>query len=278
MKRALLVGLLVLGWVGAAVPASSTTAQSSSASIAPTQAASADAAQFANASDLPPGVNESEITDALALVTAHQRTLDNTSYTLSTSVTYRRPNGSLVSQGYTATQVAPGADSYYAVTTQTVKNETRWFAEERYDLAVWANETDSVAARTVPDEDTTYYWTSRERAGFEPNAQWDLLYAALGSGGGAVVGQVERDGTTLTKIVSTPTEAERSPRLGYEFTALVDSQGVVRSIQTLHRSIVEDRPVVVSRTVRVSAMGNTTVERPAWFQQAVENQTKDEGR
>lgn len=274
MKRTLLVGLLVFGWVGAAVPASSTTAQFSPAPESPGLAQA-----NATAADYPPGVNESGITDPLALVDAHQQTLDNTSYTLSTSVTYRRPNGTLASQGYTAMRVAPGASSYYAVTTQTVENGTPWFAEERYDLAVWANETDGVAARQVSGEETTYHWTSRERAGFDPNTQWDLLYAALGSGGGEVVGQFERNGTTLTKIVSSPTESEVSPRLGYEFTALVDSQGVVRSIQTLHRTIIEDRPVVVSRTVRVSAMGNTTVERPAWFQQAVENRTtSDDGR
>ncbi|WP_135825349.1 hypothetical protein [Halorussus ruber] len=274
MKRALLVGLLVLGWVGSAVPASSTTASVSSPSIAPAQE---NATTDSDATDLPPGVNESGITDPLALVEAHQRTLENVSYTLSTSMTYRRPNGTLVGQGYTVTQVAPGANSYYAVSTQTVENDTRWFVGERYDLAVWANETDSVSARKVPDEETTYHWTSRERAGFEPTSQWELLYAAFGDGGGEVVGQVERDGTTLTKIVSTPSDEETPVRLQYTFTVLVDSQGVVHSMQTLHRTIFEDRPVVVSRTIQVSEMGNTTVERPAWYQRAVENKTTSEG-
>jgi len=291
MKRTVLACLLVLGVVGATVPPSSTalvskTNASSTSHVTDTGGASrANAAEFPpDAPEFPPGVNESAITDSLALVDAHQRTLENTSYTLSTSVTYRRPNGTLVAQGSTVTRVAPGGDSYYAVRTQTVENATRWFGGERTDLAVWANETDAVVARTVSAEEPTYSRTSRSRVGLGPNSQWDLLYATVGAGDAAVVGQVERDGTTLTKVVSSPSLSPTeggsaadsgTAQLQSAFTALVDSRGVVRSMQTVHRTIFEERPVVVTRTVRVSAMGNTTVERPDWSRQAVENRTRE---
>lgn len=310
MKRTVLACLLVLGVVGATVPPSSTAHVSKPSASFTTHLADAGAASQANAAEFspdaaelpsdaadfppnatefpaggdrfPPGVNESGIIDPLSLVDAHQQALENTSYTVSTSATYRRPNGTLVAQEYTVVRVAPGGDSYSAVRTQTVANDTRWFGGERSDLAVWANETDAVVAEKPSGAETTYHWTSRSRAGLGPTSQWELLYATVGAGDAAVVGQVKRAGTTLTKIVSTPsrwfskneTADSATAQLHSEFTALVDSQGVVRSMQTLRRTIVEERPVVVSRTVRVSAMGNTTVERPAWYQQAVENRTR----
>ncbi|WP_135854188.1 hypothetical protein [Halorussus salinus] len=297
MTRTVLACLLVLGVVGAAVPPSSTahvskpnasfTTHSADAGVASQALVSdADAPSQANATEFPPGVNESGITDPLALVDAHQRALGNTSYTVSTSATYRRPNGTLVAQEYTVVRVAPGGDSYSAVRTQTVANDTRWFGGERSHLAVWANETDAVVAEKPSGAETTYHWTSPSRVRLGPTSQWERLYATVGAGDAEVVGQVERDGTTLTKLVSTPslwfskneTADSATAKLPSEFTALVDSQGVVRSMQTLRRTIVEDRRVVVTRTIRVSEMGNTTVERPGWYQQAADNRTTSEGR
>lgn len=269
MKRVLLVGLLVLGWVGAAVPASSTTAQPAAESPV---AATAALAQE-NATEYPPGVSEEGITDPLELVNAHRETLENTSYTISTSATYHRPNGTLFSQTYTATRVAPGAESFSVATTQTMRNATRPLGIQHYDIEVWANETDALVARDFRDGNASYQRTSRASAPFEPNAQWELLYAAFGSGDATLVGQVERNGTTLYKIASQPSEGSVTNEFGYEYTALVDSQGVVRTVQMTQRSTIDGRPVVVSRTVRVSELGNTTVERPSWHQEAVENGT-----
>jgi len=81
MKRALLVGLVVLGWVGAAVPASSTTAKLSSESPELAGPPAMIQGNATDATDLPPGVNESGITEPVDLVFAHRDTLENTSYT-----------------------------------------------------------------------------------------------------------------------------------------------------------------------------------------------------
>ncbi len=224
MKRTVLACLLVLGVVGATVPPSSTAHVSKPSASFTTHLADAGAASQANAAEFspdaaelpsdaadfppnatefpaggdrfPPGVNESGIIDPLSLVDAHQQALENTSYTVSTSATYRRPNGTLVAQEYTVVRVAPGGDSYSAVRTQTVANDTRWFGGERSDLAVWANETDAVVAEKPSGAETTYHWTSRSRAGLGPTSQWELLYATVGAGDAAVVGQVKRAGTT----------------------------------------------------------------------------------
>lgn len=265
MKRTLAVGMVVLGLLGAAVPASS-------ALVQPTALAQ-ETAEF------PPGLSEEGVTDPLALVSAHRQTLENTSYVVSTTTTYRRPNGTLLAQSTTAVRVAPGAESYYATTSQTGANETRPLGIEHYDIEVWANETHAVAARHFPDAEPTYRQTSRSDAVMEPTSQWELLYAVFGSTETAVVGQLERDGTTLFRVVSTPATDDANAtgpasELRYEFSALVDSQGVVHSIQMTQRTDIEDRPAIVSRTVHVSEIGNTTVERPSWFEQAMQNETE----
>lgn len=269
MKRTLLVGLVVLGLVGAAIPASSTTAQPTAES--PVALTSALAQE--NATEYPPGVSEDGIDEPIELVTAHRETLENTSYTISTATTYRRPNGTMFAQSYTATRVAPGAESFSVATTQTMRNATRPLGIQHYDVEVWANETDALVARDFRDGNASYQRTSRASAPFEPNAQWELLYAALGSGNATLVGHAERNGTTLYKLVSTPSEESVTDELGYEFSALVDSEGVVHSFQMTQRSTIDDRPVIVSRSVHVTELGNTTVERPSWYEQAVENGT-----
>lgn len=264
MKRTLVVWIVVLGLLGAAVPASSAFVQS------PVTAQ--------ETAELPPGLSEEGVTDPLALVSAHRQTLENTSYVVSTTTTYRRPNGTLLAQSATAIRVAPGAESYYATTTQTVENETRPLGVEHYDIEVWANETRAVTARHFADDDPTYRQTARSDAVMEPTSQWELLYAVFGSTETDVVGQLERDGTTLFRVVSTPATDDLNAtgpasELRYEFTALVDSQGVVHSVQMSQRTDIEDEPAIVSRTVHVTEIGNTTVERPEWFEQAMQNET-----
>lgn len=259
MKRTL-VGAVVLGLVVAAVPSGSAIANPSG----PAQE---------TAAELPPGLSEEGVTDPLELVSAHRQALQNTSYTISTTFTYRRPNGTLLAQGTTATRVAPGGESYYATTTQTTRNETRPLGVEHYEVEVWANETTAVAARDLPDADPDYRRTPRSDAVMAPDGEWELLYAVLGAGDTELVGQLERDGTTLFRVVSTPEAAAESAELRYEFSALIDSRGIVHSIQVTQRTDIEGRPAVVTRSIQVTDVGETTVERPSWYGRATQNET-----
>ena len=88
-----------------------------------------------------------------------------------------------------------------------------------------------MSARNLSDGETTYRQMTRSDAPLEPNAKWELLYAALGSGDTTLVGHAERDGTTLYKIVSASSEERIADELGHEFSALVDSEGVVHTFR-----------------------------------------------
>lgn len=52
------------------------------------------------------------------------------------------------------------------------------------------------------------------------------------------------------------------------FTAVVDERGVVRAYDYSYDAVVFDRPLRISESVRVTAIGETEIERPAWLDEA----------
>ncbi|UPV76570.1 hypothetical protein M0R89_18735 (plasmid) [Halorussus limi] len=268
MKRTFLVPFVLL--VVCSAPLASSVATVTSGASQPQSFAQGNATAY------PPGLSADGVTDPLALADAHREALANASYTLATSYAFRRPNGTVLSQGVTTTRVAPGGRPYYAVTSQTQRNATRPLGIARYELATWANETRAVTARQVRGGEPTYREVNRERAPFDPNAQWELLYSAFAATNTTVVERFERDGTTLFRVVSTEQPGPELASLyggSYSLVAVVDSRGIVRTLQQTYRTTVEGRSTVVSRTVHLTRIGNTTVERPDWYEKAVANGT-----
>lgn len=287
MKRTIFVLLVTLG-IGGVAPVSSgalawgfaSTAPASSAGSTPVVSpASAVASQQPttaqeNATDYPPGLSAEGVTDPLALADAHRDALRNASYTVTTTYTYQWPNGTIIGHGVTATRVAPEGSSYYSVTAQTHRNGSGALATEHLKFAVWANETTAVTLRRLDDADPTYRTTTRERAPYEPNRQWDLLYAAFGATNATVVDRFERGNRTLFRVVSSARPGPNSAYATggrYGFAAVIDERGVVHTFQQSYRTSFDGRPAVVSRTVQVTRIGNTTVERPDWYDRAAAN-------
>lgn len=270
MKRTLVV-LLAVGVLWSAVPF----APSGSPTSGPSAATSPSLAQESGPA-YPPGLSAAGVTDPLALVDAHRDALNDTSYALSSSVTYRRPNGSLLSSSVTTTRVAPGGASFYALSSQTNRAPAGPLGVGHTELAVWANETAAVRAVDTGNATPDYRRVARERAPFEPTGQWELLYSAFAATNTTVVERFEaEDGTTLFRVASTGVrEASAYPtRARFGFVAVVDERGVVRTFQQSYRTTFRERPAVVSRTIQVTALGNVTVERPEWFEQAMANES-----
>ncbi|NHN61471.1 MULTISPECIES: hypothetical protein [Halorussus] len=283
MKRTLLVLLVALGasgavstaWVAPVSSGSTTGSMTPDSPVASAPQGTTTAQE--NATEYPPGLSAEGVTDPLAFADAHRATLRNTSYTVTATYTMQRPNGTVITHTVTATRVAPGGSSYYAVLSASRSNESRTPGLAGYDIAVWANETVAVTARQDGDGDPTYRRTTRDRAPFQVDRQWELLYSAVGTTDTAVVQRFERGETTLFQVASTGRSGSPSAhhhRSRYGFVAVVDADGVVRSFQQRYRTTFRDRPAVVSRTVQVTAVGNTTVERPDWYGQAVANATE----
>lgn len=265
MNRTLVVALLVvLGGVGGA-PTFST--------------AATDANESTETSDLPPGLAADGVTDPLALADAHHEALRDASYTVSTSYEFRRPNGTLVGHGTSTSAVAPGRASFHTVSTRTYRDAGETLGLEHVETATWGEDDRAVTARTRSNGSTEY----RERAlrpSMRPDTGSEALYTAFSAVDTTVATQAERNGTTLYKVVTTSEPAPESVYAGdatYSAVAFVDSDGVVRTFRQTYRTTYGDRPAIATRTVRVDAVGNTTVERPAWADRATENATAEAG-
>lgn len=248
-------------------PVASATEVASTSSENPV--AAGDAVAQANETEFPPGVNESGVTDPLALTEAHRQTLENASYTSTSTVTFQRPNGTLVTTTTTTSRVASGGESFYVASTGSQPNASRPLGVDHLRTEAWANETSAVVANTFRSEEPTYRQVAREDAPMSPDTNWELLYSAFGTVDTTYVGQVDRGGTTLHKVVSTSSGDEAVAGQSYDFSALVDSDGVVRAFQMTQRSTLQGEPVLVTRTFRITQVGDTTVERPDWYGQAV---------
>lgn len=264
MNRTLVVALLVvLGGVGGATTFST---------------AATDADEPTQTTGLPPGVTADGVTDSLALADAHQRALQNTSYTISTTHEYRWPNGTLIGHGTTTSQVAPERASFYTVTSQTYRNATRTMGVEHAEIARWGDEEGLLIARDLPDRPIEYRERSTDGRSPGPETGWDTVYTAFDSVNTTVPTQVERNGTTLYKVVtaSQPEPASvYSDDATYSAVAFVDSDGIVRTFQQTRRTTYDDRPAILTRTIHVTEVGDTTVERPSWADDATENGTVD---
>lgn len=226
---------------------------------------------------LAPGLTDDGVTDAFALAQAHHRTLKNTSYTLTDETTQRFRNGSLLGQWSNTERVAADGAAFSRVNAGTFRNESGSFGFAHYERAVWSNGSVTLTALQRPGQPTEYdRRVGPTGPGLSPDTRWEMLYVVFGAVNTTVAGQVERDGTTLYRVVGTgvdpgSTHGDDAP---FSLVALVDERGVVHSLQYAHPTTFEGDPAVITQTIRVTDVGNTTVERPVWADRAAENATE----
>lgn len=260
MHRRLLVGVLVVAVVGVGLASAGGQAGTES----PTN----------NTSELAPGLTADGVTDPFALSRAHQGVLRNTSYTVAGATTHRYANGTLISQWSNTVAVDGEASSH--VSRETVRNASETLGVSHRERAIWSNGSVALAAERFAGGDVEYSrMDGRDCACGKSSTQWELVYAVFEAANTTVAGEVERDGTTLYRVVATEVRADsRYAETGpFTLEALVDSRGVVRSLQVTYSVTYLGDPAVVTQDVRVTEIGNTTVERPSWYEHAVENTT-----
>lgn len=222
-----------------------------------------------------PGLSARDVEDPFALARAHRTMLANTTYTVRTNETTWFPNGTLRSRAVTVSRVEPGSlfDRYHSVTTfggpvapagVPYPNATRveTYAGELVYLAV-----------TYPNGTTTY-------RSFRPSdfrrRTLALLFSSFET---RVVGRTACGNETCYRVASTALDApgflaaafvrlpDRSVVDG-SLVALVDRRGFVRAYRVRYRVETPDGTYTAVRRVTYSGLGETTVERPAWVENA----------
>lgn len=197
---------------------------------------------------LPPGLSGSGVTDTGALAQAHTNALRGQSYTWHARTTFggNRSDQHLTVEGpktYAFRHTSPGSLSNTSEFADGETVYTRYYRfVERLRRAPAPNATDQygpVAAGAI------------ER------------YLAVEN---ASVAETLVDGRLHYRLRAT---TDRYPRIGgatdYSVTAVITPDGFVRSLAVTYVSRGGDRPIAVSYDFQYDAVGNATVERPAWL-------------
>lgn len=227
---------------------------------------------------LAPGVSGEGVTNPFMLAEAHAAILENTSYTHYENITARYANGTVYTHGTTHTQSAANDSRFYIVQSGAS------IAIDRTDrLSIWSNGERVIVAQTSNNSTSYFIPRSSDREPLPPQevstggTSSERIGALFSSAKTRVVGQEQRNGTTVSRVAATnvtnPTVTERrwqDPR-NVTLWALINSQGLVREYRLNYTATLNDSTVRVSRQIRYTNVGDTTVERPTWYAEAIEN-------
>ncbi len=217
---------------------------------------------------LAPGLTGEGVVNASALAAAHDATLDDTSFTVRRTVTYRTRNGTSIRRIESVTRVAD--DGRFRITK-------RWNGSTPLRRVAYYDDGERLlVATTGTDDATTYRQASpgtvvaqRSSVAAAGSRRIETMFVA---GETVVAGRTERNGTTVYRLVPAET-LRRSPEtttgLGRAVSveARVTDRGRVRSYTLVQRLSGEgsDGAASIVVSTRYSRVGSTDVERPAWY-------------
>lgn len=242
--------------------------------------------QSADATVTAPGVTDAGVVDPGALAAAHVTSLTGQSYTVRANLTVLAPNGSIRGQRIAVMQVGSAGERFTLRQNATgsfpwpappasdvnVPLEPKRTVPLETDLRVWSDGNWTYLQRPTPNG-TAY---RRDRARFAV-VQTDSFVAdgAIHARFGAVptnrttVTKTDRDGWPVYRITATTADGRR-------VMAIVDPLGLVYTLRTDWPLAVSGSNGRVIEQFRFTAIGNTTVERPSWVDQAIANMTTNE--
>ena len=229
---------------------------------------------------LAPGLTGQGVTDPFALGEAHASALDDTSYVLREDFSVEYANGTVYNRGTTHARLAANDSRYYVRQNASgllfgggAFARAIWSNGERVLVADMANGSTSYdSPRNVEGESVP----PREALTIDPTKR-QQLYAYLGSVETRVTRTETQNGTMLYRVESTevtnPAAFENQwtdPR-NLSLVAFVDSRGLVHGFRLDYGAALNGTPVDVHREIRYTNLGNTTVERPPWYDEAIGN-------
>lgn len=231
---------------------------------------------------LPPGVDRSGAVDAPVLAAAHGTALEDASYTLTTNRTVRLANGSLQSALGVELQLS-AARNYHANVTVAGPEAPVVIGEPPTRAEYWSDD-EVYLRRQAIDNRTVYsrydsetyvgtwrFWLGSVALDIDPETD---LYATLRSFETRVADRSDRRvhlvGTVARsqEFVDDQSDVERVENATLH--AFLTHGGLVTSYHVTYDAVRDDGETVrVRRSVRFHAVGNTTIDRPAWYDEAM---------
>lgn len=237
----------------------------------------------------PPGILSLQVVNPGALGRAHAESIENESYVLTSNRTVAAENGTLRSR-LALTVAVDGGQGFLAAASTAGPEAPVFLGNPPADAVYWSNGT-TYARRLSHDGRTTYtefpppdtwvgtrsYWTTSVPFGGRANrpaAFYASLFSAVPT---RVTGETTLAGTPVFRLEN---EADRpfsdatfpggvESVHDVSFVALVDGDGLVRSLDLRYAGTVDGEAVRVEWTLRYEDVGSTTVRRPAWFDRTV---------
>lgn len=242
---------------------------------------------------VPPGVTDGVVTEPMALATAHARALSNASYTARSVTTVRSSeNGPSDTVLYRSTDTARIENrSRYLLSFAVSGDEGRFLDRGNGSITTYADG-DRIVRRIATGANATYgveYTASGDErtmdpariGGWNPRAD-ERIYADLGAVNATVAGTTTQDGEALNRIEGSNatdpsllvSHANLSDPRAATLSAVVGSDGRVRTMTvtltaTWTRGDHDGETVRVERRLTYRDYGETTVDRPAWYDRAV---------
>jgi len=230
----------------------------------PGTAGATDAVTPAPVERYPPGVTEETVTNASALLAAHERVLADESMTVRTTRTTTFSNDTL-RRNVSATLRLAADHVSLASETRVRFGDGRTVTGEG-----WANDSVGYTVSTI-DEDRRY--TRHPPREIDPRAQLTPalpLFADQLTSENVTVDRVDEPAFRITVDTLAPTDSRSA---NASLSMLVTDRGLVREYRyTVDRPCGPNRCRTVTNT-RFSGVGETTVERPAWVASASANVT-----
>jgi hypothetical protein len=176
--------------------------------------------------DLPPGVSESGVTNASALVAAHEQTLRAEGFVLNGTFVRNPPNAGNQTRRY-HTVVAPGGRPFHTVvrSVRYASDEPGSAVSQRLRTRVWANETTMRRQTTVGNSTASSTIDGLPPALSLTRAPQYDSYLEFGEY--TVERVVARDGHTFTTLVATDITDALGPNATLDARFVVDERGVI---------------------------------------------------
>lgn len=223
------------------------------------------------AGDLPPGLSFDGIDDERALMSGHWDRVDGDAFSIATVVTATDENGTVVYTREQVFQSDPGVPRYYLRDNRSgqLPTGTPGVAGIPVDgprrIEYWVNGSRSLE-RLERDGNATYQRDAspRVRTGHR------LLASAVLSVGSESVEQRSLDGETHLLVEGTQPPAG-SPFEADNFSSrvIVSEDGLIRLVELRGTVVVDGERIRITRRVVVYDVGETTPERPEWYDEAM---------
>jgi hypothetical protein len=232
---------------------------------------------------LPPGVDQSGTVDASVLAAAHGDLLEDASYTLTTNRTVRSANGSLRSTLDVELELS-AVRNYYANVTVAGPAAPVVIGEPPTRAEYWSDD-EVYLRRQAIDNRTVYsryngseayvgtwrFWLGSVALDIDPETD---LYTTLRSFETRVAdrsdGRVHLVGTAVSSRAFVDDQDDVATVENATLHAFVGDDGLVASYHVVYDAVRGDGETVrVRRSVRFDTVGNTTVDRPAWYDEAM---------